>query len=116
LDGTINSLVNGSPGGSIFFYSPSGFIIGSNAVINVGSLVLSASPIAVDGNGNFINGTSVTFNQAPNANALINTVAGSQITANGAGSYVALVAPQVTHHGTIRTDGVADLRRTVGRA
>jgi filamentous hemagglutinin family protein len=109
LDGTINSLINETTGGNIFFYSPSGFIIGANAVINVGSLVLSASPIAVDGNGNFINGTSVTFNQAPNSGALINTVAGSQINANGSGSYVALVAPVVTHHGTIRTDTAAAL-------
>jgi filamentous hemagglutinin family protein len=54
----INSLVNGQTGGSIFFYSPSGFVIGSSAVINVGSLVLTASPITVDGNGNFINGTT----------------------------------------------------------
>ena len=37
--------------------------------------------------------STVTFNQAPNPNAAVNTVAGSQINANGAGSYVALVAP-----------------------
>ncbi len=109
MDGAINSLVSGQTGGSIYFYSPSGFVIGSNAIINVGSLVLSASPIAVDGNGIFINGTSVNFNQAPNPNSLINTVAGSQINANGSGSYVALVAPQITHHGTIRTDTAAAL-------
>lgn len=109
MNGTINSLVNSSAGGSVYFYSPSGFVIGANAVINVGSLVLSASPIAVDGNGNFISGTTVTFNQAVNPDALINTVAGSQISANGTGNYVALVAPQVSHHGTIRTDTAAAL-------
>src|SRR6478735_2760801 len=109
MNGTINSLVNGQTGGSVFFYSPSGFVIGSSAIINVGSLVLSASPIAVDGNGNFINGTTVAFNQAPNPNAAVNTVAGSQINANGPGNYVALVAPSITHGGTIRTDTAAAL-------
>ncbi|HET9398674.1 MAG TPA: hypothetical protein VFO45_07650, partial [Sphingomicrobium sp.] len=66
LNGTINSLVNGQTGGSIYFYSPSGFVITGTAVINVGSLVLSASPITVDGQGNFINNGTVTFGQAPN--------------------------------------------------
>src|SRR5436190_7836435 len=98
MNGNINSLVNGQTGGSVFFYSPSGFVIGANAVINVGSLVLTASPIAVDGNGDFLQGTSVTFNQAPNPNAAITTVANSQINANGTGSYVALVAPHIVHH------------------
>jgi len=110
MGGAINSLVDGVPGrGSIFFYSPSGFVIGSSAVINVGTLVLTASPIAVDGNGSFISGTTVTFNQAVNPNAAVNTVAGSQINANGSGSYVALVAPHITHQGTIRTDTAAAL-------
>jgi len=112
LNGTIQSFIGGeSVGGNIFFYSPSGFVIGSSAVINVGSLVLSASPIFVDDNGNFLgsNGTTVTFEQAPNSNASITTAAGSQINANGAGSYVALVAPQITHRGVIRTDGAAAL-------
>ena len=65
MDGTINSLVNGSTGGSIYFYSPSGFILGATSVINVGSLVLSSLPITVDGNGNFINGGTVIFGAAP---------------------------------------------------
>ncbi len=109
LDGTISSLVSGQTGGSIYFYSPSGFVIGSNAVINVGNLVLSASPIAVDGSGNFINGTTVTFNQAVNPAAAVTTVAGSQISALNESSYIALVAPRVEHHGTININGAAAL-------
>ncbi|MDV3258316.1 MAG: hypothetical protein LOX97_11185, partial [Sphingomonas sp.] len=109
LNGVINGLVDGSTGGNIFFYSPSGFVVGSSAVINVGSLVLSASPITVDGNGNFINGTSVTFGQATNPAAAIRTEVGSAITAPNEGSYVALVAPRVEHRGTINVNGAAAL-------
>jgi filamentous hemagglutinin family protein len=110
MSGTINSLVDGVPGhGSIFFYSPSGFVIGSSAIINVGSLVLTASPITVDGNGNFINGTTVEFGQAPNPAAKVVTNAGSTISALNEGSYVALVAPRVEHHGTINVNGAAAL-------
>jgi filamentous hemagglutinin family protein len=109
MSGAINSLVNGNTGGSIYFYSPSGFVIGSSAVINVGSLVLTASPLAVDGNGNFLQGTTATFSQAPNPNAAVTTVAGSQINAPNQGSYVALVAPRVEHHGSINVNGAAAL-------
>ena len=109
LNGTINSLVNGNTGGSVYFYSPSGFVVGSSAVINVGNLVLTASPLAIDGNGNFLQGTTATFTQAPNPNAAVTTVAGSQINALNQGSYVALVAPRVEHHGTINVNGAAAL-------
>ena len=66
MGGTINSLIGGEvTGGKIYFYSPSGFVLTGTSVINVGSLLLSASPIAVDGNGNFINNNQVVFGQAP---------------------------------------------------
>jgi filamentous hemagglutinin family protein len=45
LNGTINSIVGELTGGSVFFYSPAGFVVGANAVIDVGSLVLTSSPI-----------------------------------------------------------------------
>jgi filamentous hemagglutinin family protein len=108
MNGTIQSFINTNVGGDIFFYSPSGFVVGANAVINVGSLVLSASPISVDGNGGFINGGIVTFAQA-DPGASITTVAGSQINALTAGSYVALVAPRVEHNGSIAVNGAAAL-------
>ncbi len=114
MDGDINGLVGGQTGGSIYFYSPSGFVLGANATINVGSLVLSASPITVDGNGLFISGpnNSVTFGQAVNPNAAVNTVGafgqspGASITAS---DYVAFVAPRVEHQGTINVAGQAAL-------
>lgn len=115
LNGTIQTVAAGAGGGgngSIYFYSPGGFVIGANAVINVGSLVLSASPITVSG-GNFISdfGTTntVIFGQAGQAGAAITTNAGSQITAYGADAYVAMVAPRVQHGGNINVSGSAAL-------
>ena len=108
MNGTVQSFINTSVGGDIFFYSPSGFVIGSNAVINVGSLVLSASPITVDGNGGFISNGTVAFTQA-DPSASITTVAGSQISALAEGSYVALIAPRVEHNGAIAVNGAAAL-------
>ncbi|HVL30278.1 MAG TPA: hypothetical protein VM326_06150, partial [Sphingomicrobium sp.] len=113
LDGTIRTVASGvlDGTGSIYFYSPSGFLLGGSSVINVPSLVLSALPIVTDGSGNFIIGAdrSVTFGPAVNATASITTNPGSTITANMTGSYVAMVAPRVVHHGTITTNGQAAL-------
>ena len=113
MDGTIQSFVNETVGGSVYFYSPSGFVLGPHSLINVGSLVLSASPIAVDGNGNFINNGTVVFGQASNPSASIVTVSDingtSVINALNGGSYVAMVAPRVEHHGTINVNGSAAL-------
>ena len=114
LSGTVRSLIGGqTTGGKIFFYSPSGFVLTGTSAFNVGSLVLTASPIAVDASGNFINNNVVTFGQAPNPNASIVTVSDvtgtSQINATQAGSYVALVAPRVEHQGNINVNGSAAL-------
>jgi filamentous hemagglutinin family protein len=117
MGGNINSLIGGEiTGGTVFFYSPNGIIIGQNAAINVGSLGLTTLPIADDGNGNWMTGfgttdPQVTFGQATDPNSFIRTdaVIDGSIRSNGAGSYVALVAPQITHRGVIRTDGAAAL-------
>ena len=111
MNGTINSRINGQQGGSLYFYSPGGFLLGSGSVINVGSLVLSASPITVDGTGNFINGVNnqVIFGQAPRATAAIVTTAGSTINASDGDAYVAMVAPRVQHGGSITVNGSAAL-------
>ena len=114
LDGTINSLVNGQVGGTVYFQSNNGIVIGQNAVINVGSLGLTTLDRDDDGFGNWMDnfGTSspsVTFNTAINPNSHITVEAGAQLNANGGGNYVALVAPKITHSGIIRTDGGAAL-------
>ena len=116
LNGTINTLALGAAAaanGSLYFYTPGGFIIGTGASINVGSLVLSASPITVDGSGNFISGfgttNGVVFGQATQPGASIVTNATSQINATGSDAYVAMVAPRVQHGGAINVAGSAAL-------
>ena len=104
LNGTITSLVGSNVGGTIFFYSPGGILIGSSAVINVGSLGLTANDPRVNG-GEFINAfNQVEFQQATQAGATVTTAAGSSIftggnSALGFASYFAMVAPVVQHGG-----------------
>ena len=116
MDGTITSKVDGVTGGSVYFYSPSGFVLGATSLIDVGSLVLTSRPITVDGNGNFINNGTVIFGEAPdpfgtpvNPAARIETHSLAQINALNEGSYVAMVAPRVQHHGSIDVNGGAAL-------
>ena len=102
FDGTVQSRINAietsTPGGTILFYSPGGILAGSQSVFDVGSLVLSAADIGF-GTGNTLNFTGAAAGTAVNINA------GAQILAQGAGSYVALVAPQVIQAGTVKSDG-----------
>ena len=116
MGGNISSFAGDFTGGTVYFYSPNGIVIGQNASINVGSLGLTTLPIADDGQGNWMTGfggpnPSVTFGQAANPNSFIRTEAAidGSIRANGAANYVALVAPIINHSGTIRTDGGAVL-------
>ncbi|HET9335547.1 MAG TPA: hypothetical protein VFO12_03970, partial [Sphingomicrobium sp.] len=116
MGGTIQSLVGDVTGGTVFFYSPNGIVIGANAVINVGSLGLTTLPISDDGQGNWMTGfgtsdPQVTFGQATDPNSFIRTDAAidGSIRSNGSGSYVALVAPSIHHQGRILTDGTAAL-------
>jgi hypothetical protein len=118
LRGTINSRVGGVQGGNVYFYAPGGFLATSTSVFSVGSLVMSALPIATSGS-TFITGFDTTntvgFGQAPTANASITMNGTVNATKFGFGfdppgsSYVALVAPRVVHNGTISTNGSAAL-------
>ena len=58
INGTIVSqlqtLAGGSStGGTVYFYTPGGILVGPSAVINVGNLGLTANPITYDATGNF---------------------------------------------------------------
>ncbi|GAC1403447.1 MAG: hypothetical protein NVSMB69_00010 [Novosphingobium sp.] len=107
-----------SIGGTVYFYSPGGILVSPTAVINVGNLGLSASPIAYNATtgsfgatGSVINnGTqTVTFGQA-NAGSSVQILSGAQINASSSdGSYVAVVAPRINNTGTINVNGNAAL-------
>jgi filamentous hemagglutinin family protein len=50
----LQTLAGGSStGGTVYFYTPGGILVGPSAVINVGNIGLTANPIAYDASGNF---------------------------------------------------------------
>jgi filamentous hemagglutinin family protein len=91
--------------GTVIFFAPNGLIIGPNANINVGSLVLTSADPLLDGAGNFLSpdGT-IQFQRVTDAGSAVTIQAGAQINAAQAGGYVLAVAPQVTQGGTVRVD------------
>lgn len=97
------------PGGTVFFYSPGGLLIGSSAVFDVGNLVLTTSDLPYDAAGNFQTGGAYVFQQATVAGSQVVVQPGAQINASTDGSYVALVAPVVSNGGTITVNGSAAL-------
>lgn len=114
LNGIVDSQINSatgipSQGGSVWFYSPGGILVGGTGVINVGSLVLSSRDIDTTG-GLFGSNGEIRFRDPAIAGALgpVEIAPGARINAvNGtAGSaYIAVVAPRVVQSGTVRADG-----------
>ncbi|AQA00402.1 hypothetical protein BWQ93_19540 [Sphingopyxis sp. QXT-31] len=119
LNGNVNSYV-GSPaagagavqGGNIWFYNAGGILIGARAVINVGSLVLTANDIDTTG-GLFGPGGEIRFRGASGSTSSIDISPQSFISAanpgNPGSSYIALVAPRINQGGLIDVDGSAAL-------
>jgi filamentous hemagglutinin family protein len=101
-----NGSVTSAPNGSIWFYSPSGIVVGSTASFNVGNLVLTSNDI--DFSDGLLLGPSgeIRFRGAASSLAPVEIQAGAVINAAaGAGAYVAVVAPRVVQAGTISVDG-----------
>lgn len=112
FDGNVRSQFFGTQapvqGGTIFFYSPGGIVLGQNAVFDVGRLGLTTAPPVVDANGGWYNGNTVQFGQSASGRAIYMSQ-GSRINAPMEGSYVAAFAPVVGHMGTINVNGQAAL-------
>ena len=105
----IQSATGSTPGGTVYFYSPGGVIVGSSAVFNVGNLGLtSIAPAVVGGvfNQTGTSGNFVQLNGAVTAGSAVQVQAGAQINALNNG-YVAIIAPVVDQRGTIQV-GVVD--------
>lgn len=113
FNGNVVSQLQGAagptPGGTVFFYSPGGILLGSTAVFDVGNLVLTASDLAYDTSGNFSTGGAYQFQPATVPGAQVQILAGAQINAPVDGSYVAMIAPSVVNSGTITVNGSAAL-------
>ena len=105
LNGEVRArLDGGATGGRIWFYSPNGIVVGSTAVFDVGSLLLTANdPLdfttSTDGFGR--------FKAIENSTASVEIGAGARITASPENSYVALIAPRVVQAGDVRVNGAA---------
>jgi len=105
LDGSVVSTLEGTStiGGNIWFYSPGGILIGSNAVFDVGGLLLTTADLP---NGFGASGDNFSaFFSAPNSSSSIQVQPGAQINAHN--SYVAIVAPRIEQNGTVNVDGSA---------
>lgn len=114
FNGSVVSTLQGAaagpvPGGTVFFYSPGGILLGASAVFDVGNLGLTTLDLANDASGNFDTSGDYIFQQATVAGAQINVLPGAQITSSSEGSYVALVAPSIVNGGTININGSAAL-------
>ncbi|WP_162559013.1 hypothetical protein [Sphingorhabdus sp. EL138] len=110
FNGTVNTRVNGTQGGSAWFYSPGGIIAGAGSAFNVGSLVLTANDIDTTG-GLFGPTGEIRFNGVANSSSVVSIADSATINANTAFSnvsdYVALVAPRVVQGGTVDVAGSA---------
>lgn len=115
FDGTVVSRLQSAaggqvPGGTVFFYSPGGILIGASSVFDVGNLVLTTSDIAYSTtSGSFGSGGTYVFQPATVAGSQIVVSAGAQLGATTDGSYIAMIAPSVTNNGTINVNGSAAL-------
>lgn len=102
-------------GGHIWFYSPGGIMVGASGQFDVGGLGLTTLDIT---DADFLSGTSsgnYKFQPALNELAKISIAAGGSLTATGADSYIALVAPRIGMDGQVRSgNSIAYVAGTAG--
>jgi filamentous hemagglutinin family protein len=106
FNGTVNSSIVSATGGTVYFYSPGGIILGAGARFDVGALGLSTADPVVDSTGAFIDANGkVIYNAAvPGTGVVINS--GAQINAPvDQSSYVAIFAPYIRQDGRIDVNG-----------
>ena len=111
FDGTvISQLVDGQglpqgPGGTVAFYSPTGLLIGSNAVFDVGNLILTTLDIDLASFDDFaINGGQLIMGASPTT-ASIQINPGASIIASAENSYFAVTAAEIQMLGTSDING-----------
>lgn len=113
FDGIVLSLVNGVQGGNVWFYSPTGIIIGPNASFTVGGLVLTTDDItfgaaSTGGTDLFGPDGEIQFRGVAGGSGFVQIQPNAPL-ANGpqlnTSNYLALVAPSIEQAGDIASDG-----------
>lgn len=94
-----------SNGGMVAFYSPTGILVGSNAVFDVGQLLLTTLDPDLNSFDSYAAGGTLQLTGASGATAGVAIDAGAQITATGEGSYFAVAAPQIAMRGNAYING-----------
>ncbi|MEO7654511.1 MAG: hypothetical protein ABIS23_02365, partial [Sphingomicrobium sp.] len=109
LNGSVTSTVaGGAIGGNIWFYSPSGIIIGATANFDVGGLLLTSLTL-VNAWSADADGFSVSFAKVAGDGGTITIDGGADIKALNQNSYIAIVAPRIVQDGSLATGGSAAL-------
>lgn len=110
---SISGTVESSSLGKVWFYNAGGWVVGPKGVFNVGSLVLTSLPIAVDPATDTVSRlygdkNEIRFGTAFDPKSSVIIQSGAQINASLANSsYVAVVAPRVEQAGTVAVNGSA---------
>ncbi|HSF13174.1 MAG TPA: hypothetical protein VLA50_09410 [Erythrobacter sp.] len=94
-----------TPGGTVAFYSPTGLLIGSTAMFDVGSLLLTTLDTSPASFANFFNGGNLSLQAAAGSTARIQIAPGAQISALAENSFFAVVAADIEMLGTARING-----------
>ena len=111
LNGTVIGQSGNSPGGNIWFYSPTGIIAGPTAIFNVGRRILTTNDISFVPSGAtpgsiYGPGGLVQFRGPADSTGFVEVQPGAQLNAIGlSNAYVALVAPRVVQGGQVSANG-----------
>ncbi|WP_293883145.1 hypothetical protein [Sphingomonas sp.] len=112
INGNVNSTITigsslSAPGGSVWFYSPGGIVVGAGAAFNVGNLVLTAADIELGYGSDLYNtaGSKTIHFRGGDTNSQINIMPGASITQTKANSYLAVFAPVINQGGTVQVNG-----------
>ncbi|QYJ06885.1 beta strand repeat-containing protein [Qipengyuania flava] len=110
FDGTVISRLQDasggfSSGGTVAFYSPSGILVGSNAVFDVGQLLLTTLDPNLDSFESYAFGGTLELTGTPGTTAGVTIRPGAQIIGTGENSYFAVAAPQILMQGDAYING-----------
>jgi filamentous hemagglutinin family protein len=109
----IDGAINADSYGKVWFYNPNGWVANSTARINVGSLLLTSSPITIDpaapGDPSRFLGPNgeIRLGQTPNPASSVIIQPGAIASSLADNSYIALVAPRVIQAGAVVVNGSA---------